>query len=104
MAAPIRTAVIGTGMSATVFHIPFILSLPSLFALHAVVERSATPTKSIARDRYGSRVPNLKVVNTLDEVLNDDEVKLVVISTPNSTHFPYAKVHVLCALSFIVRF
>ncbi|KAF8343837.1 uncharacterized protein EI90DRAFT_3027278 [Cantharellus anzutake] len=90
-AKPIGTAVVGTGMSATVFHIPFIRSLPEHFHLIAIVERKATPESSIARDRYGSQFPNLKVANTLEEVLTDEEVELVVISTPNATHHPYAK-------------
>ena len=89
---PIGTAVIGTGLSATIFQIPFILSLPQYFRLITIVERKATAESSISRDRYGSQVPDLKVVNTLEEVLEDDEIELVVISTPNPTHYPYAKV------------
>jgi hypothetical protein len=77
------------GMSATVFHIPFIQALPQYFTLHSIMERSATPTKSAARERYGNHI---KVVNTLDEVLNDADVECVVIGTPNTTHFEYAKV------------
>lgn len=77
------------GLSATVFHIPFIQALPDLFVLHSVMERSASPTNSRARDRYGD---GIKVVNSLDEVLTDAEVECVVISTPNDTHFDYAKV------------
>jgi len=87
--APIKTAVLGMGMSATVFHIPFILSLPHLFKLHTILERAATPEKSAARDRYGST--GFNVVNTLEEVLSDKDVELIVISTPNATHFEYAK-------------
>jgi len=76
------------GLSATVFHIPFIRRFPELFTLHSILERKATPEKSLARDRYG---PNTKVVTTYEEVLNDPECDLVVIGTPNSTHYPFAK-------------
>ncbi|KZO99240.1 putative NAD binding Rossmann fold oxidoreductase [Calocera viscosa TUFC12733] len=88
MSAPVRAAVLGTGLSATVFHIPFILAHPQYFALHSILERSATPDHSVARQRYG---PNVKVVTTYDEVLTDKDVDVVVLSTPNSTHYPYAK-------------
>ena len=53
------------------------------------MERGATATHSLARDRYGSE---LKVVNTLEEVVSDPDVDCVVISTPNSTHYSFAKV------------
>ena len=85
----IKVAVLGVGMSARVFHIPFILSLPSLFTLHTIWERSATSEHSVARDLY--RSTGVKVVSTFEEILADPEVDLVVVSTPNSTHYPYAK-------------
>lgn len=87
--APANVAVLGMGMSATVFHIPFIQALPAYFKLHMIMERSAIAEKSAARDRYGQT--GFKVVNTLDEVLADPEVDVIVISTPNSTHYDFAK-------------
>jgi hypothetical protein len=60
------------------------------------MERSATANHSIARDKFGYL--GLKVVTTLEEVVQDPEIDLVVISTPNKTHYPIAKVRfsVLC--------
>ncbi|KDQ10712.1 hypothetical protein BOTBODRAFT_57915 [Botryobasidium botryosum FD-172 SS1] len=98
--SPIKTAVIGMGMSATVFHIPFIRSLPNVFALHSIMERSATAARSAARDRYGNDV---KVVNTFEEVVGDAEVECVVISTPNSTHFDYAKAALSAGKNVIIE-
>lgn len=72
----------------SVFHIPFILSLPEHFALHSILERKATADKSDARDFF----PGTKVVTQLDEVLNDNEVDAVFITTTNSTHYEFAKV------------
>ena len=66
-----------------------IQSLPNLFSLKTIVERSATPAKSAARDRYGE---GITVVNNLEDVLNDPEVQCVVVGTPNTTHYPFAKV------------
>ncbi|GAA6062060.1 hypothetical protein JCM10212_003558, partial [Sporobolomyces blumeae] len=84
---PVNVAVVGFGMSATVFHIPFILAHPDQFSLKTIVERSATPTSSKARDAF----PGVKVVNTLEEALDDRDVDAVWILTINDTHFDYVK-------------
>jgi hypothetical protein len=90
--APLRipnTLLPSAGLSLQAFHYPFIATYPELFSLHSVLERSATACKSSAREFTG--IEGLKVVNTLEEVTGDDEVELVVISTPNLSHFEYAK-------------
>ena len=78
-AAPIRCAVLGMGMSALVFHTPFILALPKLFTLDTIMERKATETFSLARDRF----PGVKVVNTLASILADDEIEVIDYSAPS---------------------
>ncbi|KAL7416462.1 NAD binding Rossmann fold oxidoreductase [Mrakia frigida] len=87
MSAPIKVSVIGIGMSATVFHIPFILSLPDHFTLHSILERKATPQSSDARKFF----PGVKVVTTLEEVLQDEEVDAVFVTSINATHFDFSK-------------
>ncbi|GAA5889652.1 hypothetical protein JCM6882_007093 [Rhodosporidiobolus microsporus] len=84
--APIKVAIVGTGMSTTVFHAPFILALPDKFTLSVIVERSATQDKSKARDLY----PGVKVVNTLEQALEED-IDAVWILSINDTHYEYAK-------------
>ncbi|EJU01577.1 NADP-binding protein [Dacryopinax primogenitus] len=88
MPAPLRASVLGTGLSAQVFHIPFILAHPQYFTLHSILERGAAPEKSFAREKYGE---GIKVVTTFEEVTGDKEVDVVVLSTPNNTHYAYAK-------------
>ncbi|GAA5949103.1 hypothetical protein JCM3765_004012 [Sporobolomyces pararoseus] len=85
---PINVAVIGFGMSATVFHVPFLLALPSHFNLHTILERSSTPTFSKAREQFPQGV---KVVNTLEQVLQDSEIQAVWVLTINDTHFDYVE-------------
>ena len=90
--APIKTCVLGTGLSGLTFHIPFILALPDLFNLYAVLERSP----SAPGGRVSSRFPEIpptqfKIYTSLDAVLADPEIELVIIGTPSSTHFEYAK-------------
>src|SRR5215218_8559472 len=79
---PIKTAVLSFGMSGTVFHAPF-LQVHEGFDFYAVWER----TKNEAQKRY----PEVKTYRTLDDLLSDSAVELVIVNTPNSTHFEYAE-------------
>ncbi|GAA5846589.1 hypothetical protein JCM3766R1_007123 [Sporobolomyces carnicolor] len=83
----INVAVVGFGMSATVFHIPFLLALGDRFHLHTIVERRATATSSKARDQF----PSVNVVTSLDEALADDDVDAVWVLTTNDTHYDHVK-------------
>src|SRR4051812_45761993 len=82
MTAPIQTAICSFGMSGKVFHAPFIHANCN-FNLYAVWERS----KKTAKEIY----PEVKSFDTLEEMLADKTVELVIINTPNVTHFEYAK-------------
>jgi Predicted dehydrogenases and related proteins len=78
----INVALCSYGMSGRTFHAPFILVDPH-FNLYAVWERS----KNIAVTQY----PAIKTFRSLEEMLADDQVELVVVNTPNSTHYDYTK-------------
>jgi predicted dehydrogenase len=86
-------------MSGWVFHAPFISTHPG-FRFYAVWERS----KNLAREKY----PDVKVYRTLEELLADELVELVVVNTPNGTHYDFAKQallagkHVICEKPFTV--
>jgi len=80
--APIKTALCSFGMSGWVFHAPF-LHLNKGFELYAVWERS----KNLAAEKY----PGIKTFRTLEEMLADETIELVVVNTPNYTHFDYAR-------------
>lgn len=88
MSGPINTCVLGVGLSALTFHIPFILALPKVFNLHSVLERSPLSPGGKVNERFGVQV---KIYRSLDQVLADPTVELVVIGTPNDTHYPFAK-------------
>ncbi len=96
---PINTAICSFGMSGWVFHAPFINSHPG-FRFYAVWERS----KNLAQEKY----PDVKVYRTLEEMLADESVELVVVNTPNATHYDYTKQallagkHVICEKPFTV--
>ncbi|HVS97338.1 MAG TPA: Gfo/Idh/MocA family oxidoreductase [Puia sp.] len=79
---PIRTAVCSFGMSGRVFHAPFLHMHPG-FDLYSVWER----TKDVAAGLY----PGVRTCRTLEDLLADPAVELVIVNTPNYTHFDYAR-------------
>ena len=91
---PIRTALCSFGMSGWVFHAPFIAINPG-FELYAVWER----TKDLAAASY----PGVKTVRTLEAILEDDSIELVVINTPNATHYEYTKKALLAGKHVLVE-
>lgn len=82
MSHPIITGILSYGMSGRVFHAPFV-DISPLFDLYAVTERS---TKK-ANERYRQVIS----YNSVDELLRDPKVELVIVNTPNNTHFEFAK-------------
>ncbi|MEX1384241.1 Gfo/Idh/MocA family oxidoreductase [Lutibacter sp.] len=80
--SPINTALCSFGMSGVVFHAPFISVNPK-FNLYGVLER----TKNLAQQNY----PTIKTFRTLDDLLADSAIELVVVNTPSVTHFDFAK-------------
>ncbi len=95
----IKTGVLSFGMSGKVFHTPF-LNAHRNFELNAVVER----TEKRAHLIY----PNIKSYNSIEELLADSDTELVIVNTPNATHFEFAlkaikaKKHVLMEKPFTV--
>jgi len=79
---PIRTAILSFGMSGQVFHAPFLHQHPG-FTLLGSWERS----RKLIADRY----PGAQSFDSLDAVLGEPEVELVVINTPTYTHYEYTK-------------
>lgn len=85
MSKPIKASILGTGLSLTAFHHPLLTALPELFTVHSVLERSGKDTsRAIVGD-------NVKIVTTYEQIVGDEEVELVIVSTPNRTHFDYVK-------------
>ncbi len=79
---PIITSLLSFGMSGRVFHAPFIHLHPG-FQLKSVWER----TKNESQQFY----PSVQVLRSMDEILEDPEVELVVVNTPTGTHFDYTR-------------
>jgi len=82
MESQIVTGILSYGMSGRVFHAPFVDVHPA-FRFYAVTERS----QKKASERY----PGIISFDTVEDLLNDPAIELVIINTPNHTHFEYAK-------------
>lgn len=78
----INTALLSFGMSGYVFHAPFIDLHPG-FNLVGSWERT---TKKIQ-----SKYPSTRSYESLEAVLEDRSVELVIVNTPTYTHFEFAK-------------
>lgn len=82
MEPQINTGLLAYGMSGKVFHAPFIATHPG-FNLRGIVER----TKKLAQNDY----PEITSYSSVDELINDQSIDLVIINTPNNTHYEYGK-------------
>jgi scyllo-inositol 2-dehydrogenase (NADP+) len=78
----IRTGLIGYGLGGMAFHAPLIDAVPELELAAIVTSRAA-----LVQERYSQ----VQVVPDVTTLLADPEIGLVVVSTPNDTHFPLAK-------------
>jgi scyllo-inositol 2-dehydrogenase (NADP+) len=82
MSLPVRTAVLGYGLAGRVFHCPFVNAVPGL-ELSAIVQRTG--------DTAAAAYPNARILRSVDDAFNDPSIDLIVVGTPNETHFDLAK-------------
>ncbi len=78
----INTGLLAYGMSGKLFQAPFLFVHPG-FNLSAVTERNE---KKAHKD-----YPDIKSYDSIDELLNDPEIELVVVNTPNFSHYDYTR-------------
>lgn len=90
----IHVGLVGYGMASAVFHAPLITSTSGL-ALHTIV--SSRP-EQVHKD-----FPALTVVPTLEHLLAQPEITLVVIATPNERHYDLAKQALVAGKHVIVE-
>ncbi|NII53005.1 oxidoreductase [Luteibacter sp. SG786] len=79
---PIRTGLIGYGTAGAVFHAPLIAAASGL-RLTAIASRRAD---EIARD-----FPEAKAYENPQSLIDDPDIELVVVATPNETHAALAR-------------
>lgn len=81
MAETIRVGLVGYGYASKTFHAPLIAGTPGL-ELAAVSSRDA--------GKVHADWPGMHVVSQPQQLFGDPEIDLIVIPTPNDTHYPLA--------------
>lgn len=78
----LRVGIIGFGLAGRVFHAPLVSSVEGL-ELAAIVERSTNH----AAERY----PGVTIYRTVEDLLRDTSIDLVVVASPSGTHYEVAR-------------
>ncbi|HKE22458.1 MAG TPA: Gfo/Idh/MocA family oxidoreductase [Bryobacteraceae bacterium] len=78
----VRVGLIGFGLAGQAFHAPMIRGVRGM-ELACVLERRT--------DHAKQRYPEVRVARSLDEMLSDKTINLVVVATPNDSHFSYTQ-------------
>jgi len=78
----IDVGLIGFGLAGRYFHAPVISAVKGL-RMAAILQRSG--------DSAAQSYPDASIVRTVDDLLAIQSLKLIVIATPNQSHFPLAK-------------
>lgn len=96
----IKTGIIGFGLSGKTFHGSLLKANPN-FEITKVFSSRIEEVKEF--------IPTAKAVQKIEEILNDPEIELLVITGPNSTHYEQAKLallngkHVVCEKPFVTK-
>jgi scyllo-inositol 2-dehydrogenase (NADP+) len=94
MQKPIVTGLMAYGMSGKIFHAPFLSQHPG-FQFQGVLERH----NKLAQADY----PGITSYDKPEQLLNSPEIELIVINTPNNTHFDYAKQAILAGKHVLIE-
>lgn len=89
----IDVGLVGFGFAGRVFHAPIIAAVPGL-RLRAIVQRSGVDAASL--------YPETTVVKSVEKLLAIEELKLIVIATPNTSHYGLAKQCLLAGKDVVV--
>lgn len=96
----IRTGLASYGMSGKVFHAPFLENNQN-FVLKKIVERRPKGSK----EKY----PEVEIVQSYNELIDDKNIDLVIVNTPDQTHWELTKKalkagkHVVVEKPFVVK-
>jgi predicted dehydrogenase len=94
MNKPVKTAIASFGMSGLVFHGP-LLKVNQRFQVVGILER----TKNISKKMF----PDANIVRTYNEILENHEIELVIMNTPDKFHFEMVKKALLSGKHVVVE-
>ncbi len=78
----IKTAVLGYGLSGSVFHLPQLNLLPEFEVVKVMTSR---------KEQLAQEYPKSIAVSSIDDILNDSEIQLVINTLPNHMHYEVSK-------------
>lgn len=90
----VKVGLCAFGMSGKVFHAPFLKEHPG-FYMSAVVERN----KYDSQEKY----PEAMLYRSVEEMLENADIEVVVVNTPVQTHFEYTKMALEAGKNVIVE-
>ncbi|AZA74174.1 Gfo/Idh/MocA family oxidoreductase [Chryseobacterium indoltheticum] len=90
----VKVGLCAFGMSGKVFHAPFLKEHPGFF-MSAVVERSKEDSKK--------KYPDAEIYRSVEEMLENADIEVVVVNTPVQTHFEYVKMALDAGKNVIVE-
>lgn len=82
MSDKIRVGLMGYGYASKTFHAPLVAGTPGL-VLTAISSRDASKVRP--------DWPNVTVVTSPQTLIDDPDIDLIIIPTPNDTHYPLAR-------------
>jgi predicted dehydrogenase len=94
MSQVIKTGICSYGMSGRLFHAPFVEAHPG-FALKGIVERHLNDSQ----ERY----PHATVFRSVDELIADKDIELIVVNTPTHLHYEQTKAALLAGKKVITE-
>ena len=83
----ITIAYIGFGVSVREYHIPYVENRKDVRVKYVFRREEDIPQFA----EYEPFYPEIAFTTSIDDILNDAEVNLVVVNTPDQFHVPYAK-------------
>lgn len=79
---PFNVAILGFGVSASVFHLPLISAINGFKVTHILSNK---------QDLKLENHPDINIVNNLFEIINNDSIDLIINTLPNNLHFSTTK-------------
>ncbi len=92
----IKIGIIGFGVGGNTFHAPVIHTTEG-FEISKIRARKESEIK-LARQRY----PQTLITGNADDIINDASIELVVIATPNNSHYSLTKQALLAGKHVVV--
>ncbi len=97
MDKPIRVGLIGFGAAGQIYHAPILTCVDGLEL--TLIRATKSDQIALAHARY----PQATVVNDNDAIINNKNIDLVVVATPNESHTSLAKAALLAGKHVVVE-